>query len=352
MRTSASRPVALGRGDRTGRVTRWLVAAVVLSVVGVVAPAAPAAAGTCPSWLECSVSNETSNSKVAASANWCVSGMVANQESMCETVVLNPGQVLEDADSFRLDANCTTTDGGYPYPYDRVGKGSQWLRFHDGAGGYYITAKTCYKSSGLAATRNSATQVTLSWFALKNDDGSRASDVRYRIRRNNIIIHTGTVSGNSSVSNYVDTNAPQGQPITYHVTIAYLGTNGAVAWEGPVAAVSTSFQPTFTPTYSGTHYWTTTWANAPGFNASGAQVGTLYAARNWSLCKIQWGTYTQPGTSYYNNKWLWTLLDSPAGVYGWVPAYYLSYHGNDEAYADPVSGNPKPPIENCGGLPN
>lgn len=104
--------------------------------------------------------------------------------------------------------------------------------------------------------------------------------------------------------------------------------------------------PDYHPVYSGTRYWVTTFASAPGYTPEGAWAGTLRAGRNWVLCQHVAGTW--PGAhGQHNNRWLWTGLDSPPGTYAWVPAYFLTHFGNDEAYADPEPDDPAPEIEWC-----
>lgn len=88
-----------------------------------------------------------------------------------------------------------------------------------------------------------------------------------------------------------------------------------------------------------TYYWVDTFASAPGYGSSGAQVGTLYAATNYVYCK-EWGTEKSDSSGNYNHWWLWTDLDT--GGQGWVSAYYLSLWGNDVAKDN--SGNV---IPNC-----
>jgi hypothetical protein len=82
-------------------------------------------------------------------------------------------------------------------------------------------------------------------------------------------------------------------------------------------------------------YWVDTFANATGYreaNTSDPQ-GLLYAGTNYVYCK-RWGDNFS-GSEGYNHWWLKTDLDVVySGKNGWgayVPAYYLSRWGNDEA---------------------
>ncbi|MEU9135290.1 CHAP domain-containing protein [Streptomyces sp. NPDC048404] len=69
--------------------------------------------------------------------------------------------------------------------------------------------------------------------------------------------------------------------------------------------------------------WVTTFASAPGRDHG----GTLYAGRNYVLCRV-WGAQVGSGGAF-NHWWLYTDLDT--GGRDYVSAYYLSGQGNDIA---------------------
>jgi len=83
-----------------------------------------------------------------------------------------------------------------------------------------------------------------------------------------------------------------------------------------------------------TQYWVTTFANATGYTswttATGA-AGQLNAGYNYVYCKY-WGRDFGNGSAH-NHWWLKTDLDT-GQTSRYVSAYYLSYYGDDEAFAD------------------
>ena len=48
-----------------------------------------------------------------------------------------------------------------------------------------------------------------------------------------------------------------------------------------------------------------------------------------------WGGLVSDDSGNYNHWWLWTEFDDPAGVTGWISAYYLDGQGNDQANGIP-----------------
>ncbi|MEU2504155.1 M23 family metallopeptidase [Streptomyces sp. NPDC007863] len=86
----------------------------------------------------------------------------------------------------------------------------------------------------------------------------------------------------------------------------------------------------------GGKYWVDTFANATGYAAANTNdpQGVLNAGTNYVYCKV-WGQEIRDASGNYNHWWLRTDLDtvySGKNGYGaYVPAYYLSRWGNDEA---------------------
>ncbi|MFF2650823.1 N-acetylmuramoyl-L-alanine amidase [Streptomyces sp. NPDC058045] len=84
------------------------------------------------------------------------------------------------------------------------------------------------------------------------------------------------------------------------------------------------------PPSTGKH-WVDTFADAPGYASPSdtTETGTLNKGTNYVYCKAQ-GRDITDNSGNHNHWWLRTDLDSgPGGQY--VPAYYLSRWGNDEA---------------------
>ncbi|GAA1896900.1 hypothetical protein GCM10009716_03670 [Streptomyces sodiiphilus] len=85
----------------------------------------------------------------------------------------------------------------------------------------------------------------------------------------------------------------------------------------------------------GNRYWVDTFAQTEGYSGAAARnaQGLLYAGTHYVYCKV-WGE-RYSGTYGYNHWWLRTDLDltypGGNGRNAYVPAYYLSRWGNDEA---------------------
>ncbi|HEY6723290.1 MAG TPA: hypothetical protein VI197_04635 [Polyangiaceae bacterium] len=81
--------------------------------------------------------------------------------------------------------------------------------------------------------------------------------------------------------------------------------------------------------------WTTA-VGRSGTSACCPEVGTSSTSSNpqFVWCR-SWGGLVSDDRGNYNHWWLWTEFDDPAGVTGWMPAYYIDGQGNDQANGIP-----------------
>jgi hypothetical protein len=227
-----------------------------------------------------------------------------------------------DADSIRYDANCTTIvsiNGTWQPAVNRQNLGSYYQRFSYPTN-VSIIDKQCYPPSNFVSGANSTTSISLGW--------SVVPGASYRLYRGSTQIGGTLPPGTSS---YLDTGLQPGTSYSYSIRMVRGSYQTGAAYTSR-STLSDQISPTYQPSYSGNYYWVTTFATATGYYPYGQAAGEMWAATNFVYCKAQAGTFY--GTYGYNNLWLWALLDSPQGVYGWVSAYYLSNWGNNQAYTD------------------
>jgi hypothetical protein len=247
----------------------------------------------------------------------------------------------QDPDAVRFDSNCVTS--GYvektvigtnikertDFSYDRSNRVSLWVGYQNAIGKYtdiYIQHKVCAGPTGLHGTGSTSSSISLAWNPIP--------EAIYSIYRDSLSNLRSSQAGTS----FTDSGLQPNTTYTYYVVIRHTAFDSplvyvTLATSTPPPPPPTQISPDYYPGYSGTQYWpVTTFANATGYNPNGTSAGTLWAGTSYVLCKTQAGTYY--GTYGQNNLWLWTELDSPAGSYGWVSAYFLSNWGDNQAYTD------------------
>ncbi|WP_327090500.1 hypothetical protein OIE66_07700 [Nonomuraea sp. NBC_01738] len=113
-----------------------------------------------------------------------------------------------------------------------------------------------------------------------------------------------------------------------------LGAAAVLAVAAATLSVTTSAQAS---SYA-KQYWVTTFGNAPAYAYDDhgrwrSTPGTLYAGRSFVYCKI-WRNTPYSGAQGYNHYFILTELDAPKGKEAFIPAYFLSNWGNDQAKLD------------------
>jgi len=247
----------------------------------------------------------------------------------------------QDPDAVRYDSNCVTSGyveltnivtGGKEranFVIDRSNQSSLWVGYQNAIGkttDIVIQNKVCAGPTGLHGTSTTTSSISLAWNPIP--------EATYNIYRDSLSNLRSTQAGSS----FTDSGLQPNTTYTYYVTVKHTMFESplvyvTLATSTPPPPPPTQVSPDYYPGYSGAQYWpVTTFANATGYNPNGTSSGTLWAGTSYVLCKARAGTYV--GAYGQNNLWLWTELDSPGGSYGWVPAYFLSNWGDNQAYTD------------------
>ncbi|WP_155370759.1 ricin-type beta-trefoil lectin domain protein [Catellatospora vulcania] len=208
------------------KILRRLLSLVLVATAGVVGlTASPALAANCDLSPASACLKNSATAHVAVVNYWCWDRFdwYKQLEVMpcapgTSTEVAPFGNVNDDVDAFRADANCITkgqgTRNALPFSVnrDRRNQGSEWYKIFD-VDSFLITEKNCFPPTGLHATSSNQSSITIAWNPIPGAD--------YKVYVNGVYPggNAFVYGNNGTVSSYTRYNLTAGTTYTFAVTM-------------------------------------------------------------------------------------------------------------------------------------